>query len=88
MDDKIWRIKEEVIEAERTKENNYETKYQYYHYTKLSTLFDILEGDSFWVSNIRFSNDSMEEKMVPTKDYKYRDDYVLCFCQEKSKSNS
>lgn len=81
MEDKLLEITEEIILAEKEKENNEIVSRQYYHYTKMNTLFDILEGDSFWVSNIRFSNDYMEEKMIPTDDYIYRDDYVLCFCQ-------
>ena len=55
---------------------------QYYHYTSIPKLFSVLEGDSLWASNIRFSNDEMEEKILGEQEMICRDDYVLCFCGE------
>lgn len=52
---------------------------EYYHYTSLDVLFSILDGDTFWISNVRFSNDSMEEKMLLEQRYMH-DDYILCLC--------
>lgn len=52
-------------------------KREYYHYTSLEVLFSILNGDSFWISNVRFSNDSMEERMLAETKYQH-DDYILC----------
>jgi hypothetical protein len=45
-------------------------------------LFDILESDSFWLSGLRFSNDSSEEKILGNdwlkeKNY-HHDNFVLC----------
>lgn len=52
----------------------------FYHYTSLPNLFDILENDCFWASNIRFSNDSTEVKLLNDD---IHDDYVVCFCERK-----
>lgn len=52
-------------------------KREYFHYTSLDVLFSILGEDSFWISNVRFSNDSMEEKMLTEAKYLH-DDYILC----------
>lgn len=62
--------------------NTEKEHFQFYHYTSLPVLFSILEGDAFWASNARFSNDAMEEKLLKS-DYKLnRDDYAICFCSE------
>lgn len=57
-----------------------------YHYTSFSKLFDILDGDSFWASRSRFSNDSTEEKIFgdqwALKEQYYGDNYILCFCEK------
>lgn len=49
------------------------------HYTSLPVLFNILEGDECWISNVRFSNDSSEEQLLGDV-RNIRDDYVMCFC--------
>ena len=56
-----------------------------YHYTPFSKLFDILEGDSFWASRSRFSNDSTEDRIlgkdwIEEQQY-YGDNYIVCFCE-------
>lgn len=56
---------------------------EYYHYTSLEVLFNILEGDSFWVSNLRFSNDATEERLIKTQNT--YDDYIICFCDDGDK---
>jgi len=52
------------------------------HYTSISKLFYILESDSFWLSGLRFSNDSSEENLFGDdwiKSNKYKsDNFVLC----------
>jgi hypothetical protein len=57
-----------------------------YHYTSLPVLFSILENDSLWASNSRFSNDDSEEKLLGSewcKKTNYRgDNYILCLCDE------
>ena len=90
MSKSIWKIKEEILKSQTKREyvghavmmNN---KFQYYHYTSLSVLFSILDGDAFWASNVRFSNDAMEEKMLNLRNSYKRDDYVICFCSENDK---
>lgn len=73
---------DEILKICRNKEPEefQDVSRQYYHYTSISKLFSILEGDSFWASNVRFSNDEMEEKMLGEQEMAFRDDYVLCFC--------
>lgn len=84
MEQDLWKLKKEIILLERKAQYNDKVSFQYYHYTSLKVLFDILDGDSFWVSNIRFSNDAMEERLLQEYDSYYRDDYVLCFCQDNN----
>lgn len=57
-----------------------------YHYTSFEKLFAILDGDSFWASRSRFSNDSTEnlllgEEWIDLNQY-YGDNYMVCFCQD------
>jgi len=52
----------------------------FYHYTPLNNLFNILEGDSFWVSNMCFSNDDSEGIVLREKGYTELDNYIVCFC--------
>lgn len=52
----------------------------FYHYTSLFKLFNILENDCFWASNIRFSNDETEVKLLNDDRH---DDYVVCFCEKR-----
>lgn len=53
------------------------------HYTSFQSAFAIMDSDSFWASNVRFSNDSMEEKILQSDDsIEERDDYILCYCME------
>lgn len=56
--------------------------HNFWHYTSLSVLFSILDGNEFWASNVRFSNDAMEERMLKLNDMETRDDYIVCFCEE------
>ena len=81
MDNNIYKRKWEVINKynERLDEKNYISTI-YAHYTSMNSLFSILEGDSFWASNVRFSNDSLEERMLKIDGMENRDDYVLCYC--------
>lgn len=71
--DILKELSENVVQKEwkRTK--------AFYHYTSLSKLFNILESDSFWASNIRFSNDETEVKLLNDDRH---DDYVICFCEK------
>lgn len=80
----IWDKKWEIIKGIERKyvtegQNDYSS---FWHYTSLPVLFNILEGDEFWASNVRFSNDSMEEKMLEQESIEMRDDYILCFCEK------
>lgn len=56
-----------------------------YHYTSLTTLFDILESDSFWLSGIRFSNDASEEQILGQnwldENNYHGDNFILCLCR-------
>lgn len=53
--------------------------WSFYHYTSLPKLFNILGNDCFWASNIRFSNDETEVKLLNDDRH---DDYVVCFCEK------
>ncbi len=75
--DKKWKIIEKYME--RLDEENVLTG-AYIHYTSLNSVFAILDGDSFWASNVRFSNDEMEERMLNLDNLSDRDDYIICFC--------
>jgi len=46
---------------------------QNYHYTSMRNLFNILESDSLWITNPRFSNDGSERP---------GDHFVVCFCND------
>ena len=76
--DKKWDVIKGVVEniAPET-ECDY---HNFWHYTSLPVLFNILDGNEFWASNVRFSNDAMEERMLVLDDMKTRDDYIVCFC--------
>ena len=60
-----------------------------YHYTSIEKLFCILEGDSFWASRSRFSNDSTEGEILGeewiNQEHYYGDNYIVCFCGENDK---
>ncbi len=60
-----------------------------YHYTSIEKLFSILEGDSFWASRSRFSNDSTEGEILGAewinKEHYYGDNYIVCFCGDNDK---
>lgn len=81
--DKKWNILSRVMDKEEPEKQN--KVYHFYHYTSLSVLFNILEGDEFWAANVRFSNDAMEEKMLKLDSTSARDDYIICFCAENDK---
>lgn len=68
----LKKLSENVVQKE------WEHTWSFYHYTSLPKLFNILENDCLWASNIRFSNDETEVKML--NDDKH-DDYVVCFCK-------
>ncbi len=76
--DNIWK----VIKQEMKREDKINEKFRFYHYTSLEVLFSILDGDSIWAANVRFSNDAMEERILMSKDPHMRDDYIICFCSE------
>lgn len=79
MNDTIWKAKTRIIQSARKNEGNDEIDYLYYHYTSLEVLFNILDDDSFWASNVRFSNDEMEERVIKLHNQTLRDDYIICF---------
>jgi hypothetical protein len=66
------------IIANRTSKEFGDFKFTYYHYTSLINVYNVLEGDTFWGSNVRFSNDDTELQQFNA--LKYMDDYVICFC--------
>lgn len=56
---------------------------RFIHYTSIDSVFAILDGDSFWAANVRFSNDAMEERMLKLDGMEDRDDYIVCFCTQE-----
>ena len=83
MEKTIEMRKYEVIKKymSRLDEDNLLTN-TYIHYTSINSAFAILDGDAFWASNVRFSNDETEEKMLQLENSSERDDYIICFCTE------
>lgn len=57
-------------------------KRKFFHYTSIPVLFNILENDSMWLSNARFSNDETEEKILELQSDAQFDDYMACFCDQ------
>lgn len=55
---------------------------KFFHYTSIPVLFNILENDSMWVSNTRFSNDGEEEKVLEKQNIRQSDNYMACFCDK------
>ena len=59
---------------------------QLFHYTSFKRLFDILDGDAFWASRSRFSNDDTEDMLLDQhwleKQQYYGDNYIVCFSQD------
>lgn len=82
MENTVWKNKYEIIRSLRKREENENIRLKYNHYTSLEVLFNILDGDSFWASNVRFSNDEMEEKVLKLDDQYMRDDYIICFSND------
>lgn len=65
--------------SENVVQKEWRRTWTFYHYTSLPKLFNILENDCFWASNIRFSNDETEVKLLNDDRH---DDYVICFCEK------
>lgn len=53
---------------------------KFYHYTSLENLFNVMEGDSFWASNMCFSNDDSEGTVLRDRGFTELDNYIVCFC--------
>lgn len=56
---------------------------RFFHYTSISKLFSMLEGDELWLSSPKFSNDYTEEKLFG-EEYMAKhnfdwDNYIICF---------
>lgn len=81
-DENILRQKRMWIENAADEMSCILAKSRIYHYTSMKILFDILEGDSFWVSNARFSNDATEEGLLPYERMCEEDNFIICFCEE------
>ncbi len=78
--EKKWDIIKSVVEKVAPEmEFDY---HDFWHYTSLPVLFNILDGNELWASNVRFSNDDMEEKMLRIDNMEARDDYLACFCSK------
>lgn len=75
--DKKWEVTKEYLR--RFNEESFFNGI-FVHYTSLNSMFSILESDSFWASNVRFSNDATEERMLNLEGQSNRDDYIICFC--------
>lgn len=81
----------EILKKKRDKLRNLakNSKYSFalgdnglYHYTSITTLFSLLDSDSFWASSTRFSNDSSEQRVFPLSCLGQQalndDNYMLC----------
>ena len=66
-----------------------------YQYRTLESFWSIIESDSFWATNARFSNDQEEQHLgmeklrevlgADIKDESLGDFYIVCFCDENDK---
>lgn len=74
----IYHILKKILE--RIGMENGDLKFSYFHYTSLETAYALLDGDSLWGCNARFSNDDTELQQFCSSNY--LDDYVTCFCAE------
>lgn len=72
----------EAFKLDKTLKRSY-GQGSFFHYTSFAKLFDILEGDSFWASRSRFSNDKTEDRLFGPEWLKennyYGDNYIVCF---------
>ncbi len=86
MTSNIYMHKWEVIrEYGESLDNSNDLSGEFMHYTSIDTAFNILDSDSFWATNVRFSNDAMEERLLKIDNIIDRDDYVVCFCTKNDK---
>lgn len=66
-----------------------------YHYRSLEGFWKLIESDSFWATNARFSNDEEEQRLGMTKMREaywesgelpeVTDCYIVCFCEKDDK---
>lgn len=77
MSSNLWVAKYNIINDINDELGNQKLNPERFHYTSLPVLFSILDADSFWISNVRFSNDSTEERLMEEK-CDLRDDYIFC----------
>lgn len=78
-------INQVINKLERKDDGSKSRRRNFYHYTPLDNLFNILEGDSFWVSNMRFSNDDSEGTVLRDKGFTELDNYIVCFCDQSDR---
>ncbi len=66
-----------------------------FHYRSLEGFWKLIESDSFWATNARFSNDEVEQKLGMSKMKEaywdagvlpeVTDCYIVCFCEQDDK---
>lgn len=86
-----------LMEGRKTKEGGGMVSDPYvYQYRSLESFWAIIESDSFWATNARFSNDQEEQKLGMRKIQELLGDdakavnslgdcYIVCFCDEGDK---
>lgn len=86
-----------LMEGRKTKEEEiWDTDPYVYQYRTLESFWAIIESDSFWATNARFSNDHEEQKLGMKKIRELLGDdakamessgdcYIICFCDEGDK---
>ena len=86
-----------LMEGRKTKEEEIGAIDPYvYQYRTLESFWAIIESDSFWATNARFSNDHEEQKLGMKKIRELLGDdakaveslgdcYIICFCDEGDK---
>lgn len=79
---KIDFMKVDQVITNLRKQFGHDVSHGYFHYTGVNTLFKILETDSFRASNVRFSNDDSEERIMGDANSYMKDDYIVCFCSQ------
>lgn len=100
MSEKIYTEIDKIQHVRKTKEHltpvkeNDEDRYVY-QYRSLENFWKIIESDSFWATNARFSNDYKEQQLGKQKireiigkenmEGTHGDCYIVCFCDEDDK---
>lgn len=75
--DWIEKVTDELGDEQRSFD---QAERSFFHYASVESLFSILESDTLWLTNMRFSNDGSEGTVLIDKGIEELDNYIGCFC--------